>query len=336
MKRRQLRVLTAIALLLASSHGLAARAATLDVVDGELVGAFDVVVAGTLYDVSFEDGTCADLFDGCDEVSDFPFPTSSAANGASFALLAQVLLGAYDEDPELTRGCENLATCTLTTPYAPLAPDSYQASGAVNEAGSSSDGLVFFQSLDGDSTGSPRYTFAVWTPVPECSNGLDDDGDLAVDYPDDPDCRSPDDVSEVPDCDDGVDNDLDGLVDYPDDPGCASASTQVETTACQDGLDNDGDGYKDFDGGQSVHGACVGGVCPPGVSDPDADGVADPDPYCGTALTNREQPRSGSPGCGIGPELALLLPLLRGLRRRKVNSRPSGGGLARPGAPLRS
>ena len=90
MKLRQLRVLTVTALLLASSHGLAA---TPDVVDGQLVGAFDVSVGGTLYDVTFQDGTCVDLFDGCDEVSDFAFPTSSAANSASFALLAQVLLG---------------------------------------------------------------------------------------------------------------------------------------------------------------------------------------------------------------------------------------------------
>ena len=72
MKLRRLRVLTATALLLASSNGLAARAATPDVVDGELVGASDVLVDGTLYDVKFQDGTCVDLFDGCDEVSDFP------------------------------------------------------------------------------------------------------------------------------------------------------------------------------------------------------------------------------------------------------------------------
>jgi len=30
-----------------------------------LVGAFDVLVDGDLYDVSFEDGTCIALFDGC-------------------------------------------------------------------------------------------------------------------------------------------------------------------------------------------------------------------------------------------------------------------------------
>jgi len=319
MKLRRLWVSTA-ALLLVSTSGLAARAATLDVVDGELVGAFDVVVSGKPYDVSFQDGTCADLFDGCDEVSDFVFQSSSTANAASFALLAQVLVGLYDDDPELTAGCEDLNVCRVSTPYAPIAPNggvnTYLVSAAENEAAPSSDGLQFISIEEGtDLTETPKFVFAVWTPVPECSNGIDDDGDQDVDYPDDLDCRSPEDVSEEPDCDDLVDNDLDGYVDYPDDPGCASLGAQQERTACQDGLDNDSDGRKDFDGGQSIHGACSGGVCPPGVSDIDSDGVADPDTYCDVATRDREKPSSGSGGCGVGPELALLLPGLWRLRR---------------------
>ena len=59
-------------------------------------------------------------------------------------------------------------------------------------------------------------------------------------------------------------------------PGAPSESTQ-----CQDGVQNDGEGGIDFDGGQSIHGACSGGVCPPGVADANADGVAEPDSACG-------------------------------------------------------
>jgi hypothetical protein len=89
--------------------------------------------------------------------------------------------------------------------------------------------------------------------------------------------------------------------------------------ACSNGLDDDGDGVVDFDGGQSVHGTCSGapGGCPAGVSDPDGDGVADPDPQCvGTPWKNRES----RTGCGLGGEVALLLAGLLGLRKR----RPSG------------
>lgn len=52
-------------------------------------------------------------------------------------------------------------------------------------------------------------------------------------------------------CADGLDNDGDGLVDYPEEPGCRSASDVNETDpffapTCADSIDNDGDGATDF------------------------------------------------------------------------------------------
>jgi len=113
------------------------------------------------------------------------------------------------------------------------------------------------------------------------------------------------------DCANGLDDDGDGFVDHPDDPGCFDADG-AELAQCQDGITNDGDGLVDYDGGQSIHGACADGVCPPGVSDPDADGVANPDPQCvGKPFRNRE-----SSGCGLGAEIVLLLAGLRRLLAR--------------------
>jgi hypothetical protein len=59
-----------------------------------------------------------------------------------------------------------------------------------------------------------------------------------------------------PECSDGVDGDGDGLIDYPQDPGCASANSYaaVESPVCQNGLDDDGDGRVDFDGGAAANG----------------------------------------------------------------------------------
>lgn len=114
-------------------------------------------------------------------------------------------------------------------------------------------------------------------------------------------------------CNDGIDNDGDGMVDFPDDPACRYPTTANERTRCQDGLDNDGAPGIDFDGGQSIHGACTGGVCPPGVADPEGDGVANPDPTCTVPWRNYESP---SAGCGLGFELAFTLPLLARLARR--------------------
>jgi uncharacterized protein YkwD len=56
--------------------------------------------------------------------------------------------------------------------------------------------------------------------VPECSDGVDNDGNGFTDTEDVLRCDSPDDPVEQLPCEDGVDNDGDGLVDHPDDPEC--------------------------------------------------------------------------------------------------------------------
>ena len=65
---------------------------------------------------------------------------------------------------------------------------------------------------------------------PRCDDGIDDDGDGLADFPSDPGCDSPTDVSEtgVAACDDGFDNDADGLTDYPADPDCSSVTDRLE------------------------------------------------------------------------------------------------------------
>jgi hypothetical protein len=99
-------------------------AATLNVVGGQLLGASGVIVDGSSYNVGFLDGTCIALYGGCDEVSDFTFQSSSAAELASLALLDQVFIdgsaGSFDSDPEFTNGCTSAALCGGVTPYGHL------------------------------------------------------------------------------------------------------------------------------------------------------------------------------------------------------------------------
>jgi hypothetical protein len=124
-----------------------------------------------------------------------------------------------------------------------------------------------------------------------CDDAGDDDGDGLVDLAD-PGCLDADDAFEtnaLVACDDGFDSDGDGLVDWPDDPGCHTAQSLVENPQCDDGVDNDGDGTVDWDGA----------------------GVGLPDPNCMVAWRNSEKP----PVCGLGFELALVVPLLARLRR---------------------
>jgi len=110
------------------------------------------------------------------------------------------------------------------------------------------------------------------------------------------------DLRAVPECSDGIDDDGDGWVDAGQDPACQTAASPRERSQCQDGLDNDGDGRRDFDGGVSILGA----------GHPD---VTAPDPQClDQPWRNRE---SAAKACGLGFELALLLPPLLAWRERR-------------------
>ncbi len=96
--------------------------ALLIVVGGELQGATNVDVNGTLFDVEFLDGTCVGLFSGCDATTDFAFDTQAAATAAAQSLLDNVLLDGvapdlFDTDPELTRGCTSSGLCDVYLPY---------------------------------------------------------------------------------------------------------------------------------------------------------------------------------------------------------------------------
>ncbi len=133
------------------------------------------------------------------------------------------------------------------------------------------------------------------TPVIQyaCSNGLDDDADGKADSADFG-CSSATDTSERSAayvCDDGVDNDGDSFSDFPADPGCARASFGTENPQCSDGIDNDGDTLVD-------------------AADPNCSGPSDNAEFL--VLTF---------GCGIGPALALALPLLAWARRRARGTR---------------
>ncbi len=155
-----------------------ATAAILDVdPSGQLLGATNVNVDGTLYDVMFLDGSCITLFSECDATSDFPFQTEATAVLAAEALLLNVLTdtsaGSFDADPELINGCTNRFTCTTFIPYGLNNAPNINSAFLTNNLDAMAD-RVSRGSADGtdDTTNSAARNYAVFTltPVPAPSS----------------------------------------------------------------------------------------------------------------------------------------------------------------------
>lgn len=112
------RTLAACCTLAFASH---AQAATLTVFGGSLYGATGVDVGGTLYNVSFANGTCNYVFDGC-SASAFTFSTAAEATLAARALLDQVFIDGprfnFDSQTNNSWGCFSTVNCYSLIPYA--------------------------------------------------------------------------------------------------------------------------------------------------------------------------------------------------------------------------
>ncbi len=159
-----------------------AGAATLVVdANGQLLGATEVDVSGTLYDVEFLDGTCASLYNGCG-LNDVPFPNASAALAAASQLRIQVFLGSvYDTEPELTNGCENTKRCFL---YAPFRDGIFDIGMTVFRNRSGSGDATYTTDLATfDTTFSSDIAWIKWslTPPPDADgDGVADANDNCV------------------------------------------------------------------------------------------------------------------------------------------------------------
>ena len=149
-------------------------------------------------------------------------------------------------------------------------------------------------------------------PAPQCSDGIDNDGDTKIDFgtgpSNDPGCLSATDNTENtdanPQCSDELDNDGDTKIDFgtgpTNDPGCTSATDNSENTdanpQCSDELDNDGDTKIDFGTGPTNDPGCTSAT--------DNSENTDSNPQCSDGLDNDGDGKidfgtgpSNDPGC---------------------------------------
>lgn len=241
------------------------------------------------------------------------------ANSASSEVASLTIRGeASDDAPAFSSAVNDISSRAATSATVVWSPGDWtgSASGAaeataniapiiqeiVNRPGwVSGNSLVLMFTGSGDREAKSFDAGAAFAPVlhidpannQACLDGIDNDGDGVVDYPDDPGCSAPTDPSEREAsrvCDDGLDNDGDNLIDFPEDTGCVSLIDGSESefeALCIDGLDNDGDGLFDY----PADPGCADGddndergpafACDDGV-DNDSDGIFDypADPGC--------------------------------------------------------
>lgn len=160
-----LRTLAATCAFAVASH---AGAAVLQVnAGGILTGATDINIGGALYRVTFADGSCNSLFNGCTN-SAFAFSTEDSASAAAQALLDQVFIdssaGNFDSVLGKVVGCLNPNNCFTEIPFLRNpANSSVRTSRAFNEGSEMGDRVVqSFNVVHSDSTAIGNNNYAIF------------------------------------------------------------------------------------------------------------------------------------------------------------------------------
>lgn len=173
----------AASILLAMATGAAAATQT---VNGlyELTGATDVEINGILFDVTFSEATCAEAYDGCDELTDFPHATLVGTTQAALALGEQVaidsVLGPFSDRPWLIAGCRDVGIftegCIIVTPFGPLGNSASISTIEIEILPLKALANIRLGSIspDDDFRFDRRRVLAVWSvaPVPLPASGL--------------------------------------------------------------------------------------------------------------------------------------------------------------------
>jgi hypothetical protein len=172
---RKLTLLLAAAAL--SLAGTAEAATLITDGSGHLTGVTDLVVGGPSYDVQFVDGTCAGLFNGCNDPGDFAFHFQPDANSAATALYVTAITGIFDTTPSMINGCTG-DLCIILIPYG-FDSTNFLATGIVNNAvlGDSFQGYDLAPNWETASS-NPNFTYAVFAP--HVATGVPEPGTWAM------------------------------------------------------------------------------------------------------------------------------------------------------------
>ena len=174
-----LRMLAAAGAFASAAHASAIPVLLVDS-SGVLTGANNVDVGGTLYNITFADGSCNSLFSNC-SASSFAFTTSRAANMAARALLDQVFVegpaGNFDTAIDKILGCASAAYCSTYIPYARLEPLFFAFARPVNFV--EEDGnlvITGYTPFETDTTEASNLNYSIFQPGTPAASDVPEPG----------------------------------------------------------------------------------------------------------------------------------------------------------------
>lgn len=139
-------------------------AVTLTIENDKLVGATNVNIGGDLFDVSFVDGTCADVFGTCGDGQDFDIFGEPAAKTAMRAIRDQVFL---NDGFDFYESCTGMI-CAFLLPYDVAGLDrveTFRINLIGDEEKDYFDNRSFVQSFDTSKVVKMGDTFADFTYI---------------------------------------------------------------------------------------------------------------------------------------------------------------------------
>lgn len=140
---------------------------------GELLGFDGLSVGGSSYNVRFEDGTLADVFE---EPAVLTFSSNAGAMTAANFLSVFVARKGI-QTPELLSGCESTTDCLPLTPYLSTSTDTFVRETTIQAPGQLPPGAIFSFPSSLDTTGSDALVWTRWIPTsggsgtPTCTGG---------------------------------------------------------------------------------------------------------------------------------------------------------------------
>ena len=192
MKKWCLKWVMASVLLLMGSAANASLMLNVDS-NGQLLGASGLDIEGELFNVQFLEGRCFDLFNECNEPSDFVFNTFEEAQAAANFLADFVLLdgalGAFDSNTSLTNGCDSTILCSLLIPpptsgffFNPITVTNFANPSIANRVTVSVNSITAFTStFPTDSNPLRNFdVFAVFSRVEQPSTDVPEPSALSV------------------------------------------------------------------------------------------------------------------------------------------------------------